>query len=174
MSDAYRHKLLNWFCSMGLLALVCSIALGLHWYRIVVIATAHGWGDTFPDYAGPLSEGFSAYPMFFPALAFWHLCDFVERPRKLGQGGGWFTSYRLFATLLVLAAPVAAVAASDGVWLTGSSGVFCTSSIGDLHGCDGPGTMDTPLVIIVAPLLAIACIGKAIGAAGSYMRGSDD
>lgn len=165
MSEAYRQKLLNWFCSMSLLALVCSLALVIGW-RIVSINVGLGYSNAeLPIYAGPFGESFMPYFQYFPALAFWHLCDFLQDSEKVPRWG-WFSRYRGFALLLLIASPFAVIGGAGGVHLTGCGGVFYVDTFDPpvmrFSACPSAGFFETTLVIVFAPLVLLACANKAM------------
>jgi hypothetical protein len=164
VGNAHRHKLLNWLCSMSLLLLVCTLALVLTWRTIVVVFYLGGTPAEIDRYAGPLAMGLMAYFMFFPALACWHFFDLIESDRRPDRWTGWLSRYRSFARLIVLASPLAILSAVDGVAMTGCGGVFqnSQSSYGFIHGCPRPGNWDVLLVLFVGPLVAFACVSKAV------------
>jgi len=176
MSAEYRQKLLNWFCSVALLLLVCTLAFAITWRMVTLNMTMIGRTDLV-DHAGPLSTGFMAYFIFFPAIAFWHLCDFLQAsaPR---QSGGIFTRYRGFAILLLVVSPIAAISGAGGIPLTGDGGVFCykPGDFSDLlyHPCVPASPFDTFMVIVIAPIVAYACQSKLSATIASYRERADD
>lgn len=176
MSAEYRQKLLNWFCSMALLLLICTLSLGITW-RMVTLSMVYTGRTDLVDHAGSLSTGFMAYLIFFPAIAFWHLCDFLQASEP-HQTGGIFTRYRGFAILLLLASPIAAISGAGGIWLTGDGGVFCykPGDFNDLlyHPCVPASPFDIFMVIVVAPIVAYACLSKLSTTIASYRERADD
>jgi hypothetical protein len=167
VDEDYRQRLLNWFCSILLLLLVCALTLLLAWRIITINFSFYGGPAGIDKYAGPMGVSFFAYVMYFPAIAFWHFCDFLERKQGKLPWKGWFSSYRSFLVLLLLASPIAVFAASRGVELTGCYGVFNvptpTFSPGNfpLHICPGASASVFLLVIFVWPVMALACLSKA-------------
>lgn len=179
MDGFYRQKLLDWWCSMALLGLVCSLSALLNWNRVLVMIDLSGTAYRGIEWwIGPAAGGFASYPMFFPPLAFWHLCDFLERDRGPNMWRGWLATYRRFAALLLFLAPLAAVSGSGGIGLTGDGGVFCYKhgDFGDFlyHPCLPPGSGDTLMVLIGGPLMILACASKALTALVSHRKPNNE
>lgn len=168
MTDAYRQKLLNWFCSMALLLLICSLAMGLTWWRIIIHHQAFGYLGEFDVYAPNAALGMMAYFLFFPAIAFWHFCDFLQRTEAETGWNGVFSTYRGFARLLLLMSPLAVLGAESGVQFTGCYGVFYVNQTEFVDGrwlfdeCPGADNRSIMLVFIAGPLIGLACLSKAV------------
>jgi hypothetical protein len=96
VNAAYRQKLLNWFCSMGLVLLA------------MIVSVTHGWffelpdrvfsRDTFDivDIVIVFGEPLILYPFFAAPLMIWHFFDFVEQAPPKSSWGKKATQYKAF------------------------------------------------------------------------------
>jgi len=89
MSAEYRQKLLNWFCSVLLVALVTSLCLVAMWF-IDRPWERPGWRGQppalrhFGDYAGEVDEHVLLFPILLVLALIWHLFDLLQRGEPEG------------------------------------------------------------------------------------------
>ena len=154
---------------MALLLLVCTLSFLVSWDFISFNATVMGGEFTLDRFGGPIGEAVLPYAILFPPLAFWHLCDLIEREGYSPPSLLSFSRYRRFVILLLFASPIAVFGAGASFDLTP-----CSSFAGEpgqftfVH-CNPPTPSAVLLVVLVAPVMALACISKAIAAIHSHL-----
>jgi len=148
---------------MLLLALVCVLSLTVSWRYISINLGLMGEEFELDKVAGPLGEALMPYAILFPPLAFWHFFDSIEREGNPERWRGWLSSYRSFLVFLLLASPIAILAAPGGINPSGCYEMFPREAE-FYDACTKPPASDLLLVLVVMPVMAFACISKAITA----------
>ncbi len=169
MSDAYRQKLLNWFCTMLLLLLVCALSLCLGWRIILTNAELAGGDWPLDAFAGFLGEAFRPYFMFFPLLAIWHMFDFLEADSNPPRRKGWFADYRSFLILLMVASPFAILSVVDGHILSSCYRSMDIGETGFYDSCYPSSTWTILLWLVIAPAVCLAVVSKSVTAVRSRL-----
>ena len=128
MTAAYRQKLLNWFCSLALLAVAMSASLIFAWFfdlpRWLYERQASEWDAIAWSMQNPMLN----YIIYFPFLLFWHLSDFSEARVANSTLLQRFLSYRIFAWTIFIALLLNNLM-SIGLWESNS----CEKLQGALH-----------------------------------------
>lgn len=101
MSDAYRQKLLNWFCSMLLALLVAALSASIVWFYKVPKSTAIYGHPDLTAIAGLIGESLMIYPIYFLPMAIWHFFDFIERQEPAPLSRHRLTRWRTFLSTLI-------------------------------------------------------------------------
>lgn len=159
MSEAYRQKLLNWFCSMALLVLTTTLATSIAWFRHFPESIRGPGNIDIYWIASAISDNLLTYAIYFVPMVFWHLFDFIERSEPASLWTRSVASYRplillLFATMVLWLAVVA------GLWEYNS----CDELQGALHYACYVELSDWLFVpwMIGMGLALLLCIAKAV------------
>lgn len=87
MTSEFRHKLLRWLVSMGVLILITNLSLIAYWFFNELNLQQRPLGNYRPpvrdivNYAGPIGEVLMIFVFGFLPCAWWHGFDFVTRHR---------------------------------------------------------------------------------------------
>lgn len=166
MTEGYRQKLLNWFCSMSILLATAALSALLVWFVHVPRILGYGPPRDLVTIAGPFGESLVAYPIYFLPVAVWHLLDFLQARELHGTWGKRFTRYRNFA---------ACTALSQLSFLLAVWGILNVTSCPEGEFYFYQCTVGPPwwlwLIFTASSLLALAlCIGKGIIAIRSLFQ----
>lgn len=169
MSEAFRQKLLNWFCSMLVLLLSCSIFAILNWHSILTTTSLIGEFQQVENYVPLLGEGLAGYLMFFPFFLFWHGFDFVEKDAQPPASRSMIGRYSFFLIIkiIVIASLIAAVVMDQNGWNQCHSPQYfyaaAAAQIPDVYYDHCPIDYNASVVFLIGgPLMFVACLGKAL------------
>ena len=103
MTEAYRSKLLNWFCSVALLLTASALTPLFYWFIDLPKWMEISLSVDLATIVGQFSDSLLLYPLLFPIFLIWHLFDFIQRglPERLWSTR--LTSYGSFLSAMTLA-----------------------------------------------------------------------
>lgn len=165
MTKDWHQKLLDWFCSVGVVLLTQVIAL----CQVLLWQIPHYFASVGQFYddgyaAGIIGETFVVLGILLPVIIFWHFWDLLQArpPRSLwGRRLSCFWNFSLVLGVTVF------------LWLLMGTGLFTTNSCDELKGAlfnecyiSISNWVMVPFAIAVC-LLLILCAAKALASIGS-------
>lgn len=168
VETAFRQKLLNWLCSIGIVMLA------------TVVPFVHYWLVKLPDYqsrivgeinlAGHflmLSEQLIFFVLYAPLIVGWHLADFIERRAPLNEWLGRSLDYPSLFWLLSLAS-LLYVLMSVGFLEYNSCDAL---PLAMYHSCIVQPSLVLMIPWVIATILALLlCIVKAVWSVWSLIK----
>jgi hypothetical protein len=119
LTSAYRHKLLNWFCSILLVVALASLNITYHWFTTVPRLLERDIPLDISYLAGPVGGTLVMYAALFPVVLFWHFWDFVQRRTLISDIGATLSKYTIF---------LVSFGAASVIMLISNLGLFNTNS----------------------------------------------
>ena len=101
MTDAYRQKLLNWLCTIGLV-LIATVLMPLrYWFFDLPELQSRILNPLeLSSIAGPFAESFLYYVLVAPIALLWHLGHFIETRPPRYRFIEFASRYALFVSLI--------------------------------------------------------------------------
>lgn len=121
MTHSYRHKLLNWLCSVLLVSAFAGLNLAYDWFTTVPRLLEQGIPIDIGYLAEPIGESLIIYAVLFPVVLFWHFWDFVQQGTLVAGFSATLSKYRMF---------LMAFATASVILLAATLGLF------DINSCD--------------------------------------
>ncbi|MEO9462757.1 MAG: hypothetical protein ABJ242_08485 [Marinomonas sp.] len=100
MSEEYRLKLRNFFCSMLLVLLIALIPLLYFWFFLLPYRMEYISG--FDELSIPIRVVLEQYAFLFLPILVWHIADFLKQSNRWLSLGPLSNSHRFLAIVLVM------------------------------------------------------------------------
>lgn len=157
MSEAYRQKLLNWWCSMLVLLLLAISAIAARWlfYVPFMMMMTEVESVRIEWMLDPMLH----YFIWFLPLAFWHVADAFQLGQPSGRWARAIASYpAMIGSFLLLSTTLVFMA--SGLW---ESSGFCGGSFLILmQACAFPSLAFRIPANLSLWFLLILCMGKTV------------